>query len=70
MLNNIFEIETYSKDDDKETKFLAEIINYTLTSEGKIHSLEIQVEGELCSKELLILKVKSMKFIRGPHKIE
>jgi hypothetical protein len=70
LLNKIFEIETYSKDDDKETKFIAEIIDFTLTPERKLFSLEIQVEGELSSKELLILNVKSMKFIRGPHKIE
>ena len=63
IINKKFEFETNSKDSDKEKKFNAVVLDFTLAVNGMPYDLKIKINGENQEKELNLINIKSMKQI-------
>lgn len=63
ILNNTFEFETNSKDSDKDFTFKALVLEQSLAMNRKPNDLKILISGEINSKDLNIINIKSMKYI-------
>lgn len=63
IIGNTFIFRTNSKDFDKEQEFTAKVIALNLSSEGKPFDFNIVIENEIEEKNILIIGIKSMKYV-------
>jgi hypothetical protein len=63
IIGNTFLFKTNSKDSDKEIEFKAKVIALNLSFEEEPFNFEIIIENEDEIKNLLIIGIKSMKYV-------